>query len=514
MGDVNHIEIDNTAVEDLGKAWDDLLKKKDSVTESINDSLKDLHQMNGGLGNTQDAAEQLSLRRKQVDELAKLISQLPGIEMQHFIKNVENAEIKASLLSIEQERKFELQKNVFAALAGQMTEEKRKEFLSKIADDELRKDMEERISNAIYAQMMWDWERYRELKRRESEETGYRLAPKTYWEGVYRNVGDTWERWGTEGNWGVAKKVGLSAAAIVAVACAVYLSGGTALAGGAEAVSVKSSVLTSALIFGGVGGTVSAAATKIAGGSWEEAAINGMFGAVFGAMGGAGFGAGIALHSGSVVFISGAGTSALSSAVAAMRSGKDVDAELMAEIYTKAMMSGTFDLVLGKLFAFAEPKPITKSIGYTVDKSVAKYYAKTFRFDLDPAKVAEIAPKSYKIGDTRIGDEILMFPKAVPDSIKEMIKPQFGGVISNVRMNGPVSMTVGESFSVPVLWKESLTLAPEYRVLLSAKTLNTIWNNRGAALPSFGQMGARGILDENASGIFTDTFFIPDVKKQ
>lgn len=51
-----------------------------------------------------------SLRRKQVDELAKLISQLPGIEMQHFIKNVENAEIKASLLSIEQERKFELQK--------------------------------------------------------------------------------------------------------------------------------------------------------------------------------------------------------------------------------------------------------------------------------------------------------------------------------------------------------------------------------------------------------------------
>ena len=95
-----------------------------------------------------------------------------------------------------------------------------------------------------------------------------------------------------------------------------------------------------------------------------------------------------------MVFISGAGTSALSSAVAAMRSGKDVDAELMAEIYTKAMMSGTFDLVLGKLFAFAEPKPITKSIGYTVDKSVAKYYAKTFRFDLDPAKVAEIAPNT------------------------------------------------------------------------------------------------------------------------
>ncbi|MBR1481565.1 MAG: hypothetical protein IJ598_01210 [Ruminococcus sp.] len=512
MGDTRRIRINLTSAsgmsyEELRREISKMLEERGNVSDAFSTVLTSIFHLNGGVGNLADAANDVDNRRVQTDNTAVQAAENAAKQIGQFIQSADSTDRKVAQLSVAEQEKIELQKNTFAAMMAQMNTAAQKKFLAAIKDEAMRRDIEERMRRAVLAQMEWDLQRYKAQKRQEREESGFRLAPQTYMEGVFRNVGDKWAQWGTEGGWGTAKKIGLSAAALAAFALLTYLSGGTvAFEGGAAA-------LKSALIFGAVGGVTSGSFTALQGGSWEDVFINAGIGFGLGAVGGAGFGWGLAIHSGAVVFTSGALTSGAGSVIAAMRSGDEIDAELFAEIYTKAMLSGTIDLALGKLLTFISSKPI----GYTA-KGVTRELSDNFKYVLDAEKFAKAFPRSNTIGGAQIGDEILVFHyKTVPDFVGKSIKPQFGGTVSDVKLNGPISMTFGKSFTIPVAWSETTTDA--FRTILSVETMKQMQQiyNFGkeyrAPLPSAGDMVSRGIIDRDNSGIVLDTFFIPEPKK-
>ena len=488
MGEVNHIEIDKNAVEELGKIWENLLGAKEGIKESFNKAMRSMHNMSGGLGNTAESAEQLQSRMAQVEELAELMIKMPGINIQRFIKNVDNADMRAALLRadikrIRAERVINLTEEISA-----YPQAERGKLLDMIEDADIRRGVEESIrrkeeeakakekekDTSLWdkfaeaydkSYVPYDYMMYGETRPDGDEKAMEYVREKT--DGVFRDFGHWWENTDS-----ILAKAGVLTGAVAAIALLLYATRGKILKIGLK--TALPQMAKGATIFGTTGAVFSAGATAVQGGSGSDVVKNALIGGGLGVVGGGLWGWGFAAESGALMFTSGFTTSVGGSAIHAYRDGTDFDAELFARIYAKSVISGALDMSLGKALS-VKPDPVKFNVSYPMpDSEILKNLGIHQRI-------------------TRIDKFILPFG--------EHFQTGTGGFLTKINVSK--GFIRGDKLYFTVT-QENI-LSPELKFLLSGL--------KDSTLPSTGSVIGRGAVNNDPTDIILDTFYVPTVKK-
>ena len=504
----NRIELYYDNIEKMFAMWEALLEAKYGVKQDFSGLVGDLHALNGGLGNLANAAEQLD-KRAQLEEIERSMMDLKRQLVEAFLEDVRLAEHQVKYLWF--------MPNLRLALLEEELKYRRAQ-LAVVQEDKRR--CEEVLAQIAAIQKM------------EDEMPWYRKP--AYWSAIaYQEFANKWHSW-DEDEYGGWKKAGVITGAALLVAAILFLSGGTAAAAGAGAAgtagaggtaavagTIGTASLKSALIFGGIGATVSGVSTAVQGGSGKEIAINTATGGFFGALGGAGFGAGFFLQSGRIIWASGAGTSALSTAFSAWRSDRKIDVKLAAEIYTRAVIGGTLDLAFGKAFSgvrtAVKPTPFTEmkeleSISINVSPEVAKTLnSGTGSWDV-------LTWGGNKIQTIKYSGELDSRIRAYLEETQKVKLPEKLTIINDFT-HGEESLR--QTIQLPRgIWveRESDILAGVH-LYPKLERVFSLWDNfyfnvgRTATLPSVGDASTRWVIDKDKWGIITDTFYIPEVKQ-
>ena len=238
-------------------------------------------------------------------------------------------------------------------------------------------------------------------------------------------------------------------------------------------------------------------------------------------IGGAGFGAGFFLQSGRIIWASGAGTSALSTAFSAWRSDRKIDVKLAAEIYTRAVIGGTLDLAFGKAFSgvrtAVKPTPFTEmraleSIRINVSPEVAR------TLDSGTGNWDVLTWGGNKIQTIKYSGELDSRIRAYLEETQKVKLPEKLTIINDFT-HGEESLR--QTIQLPRgIWveRESEILAGVHRYP-KLESFFKLWDNfyfnvgRTATLPSVGDASTRWVIDKDKWGIITDTFYIPEVKQ-